>query len=118
MSHEFAKKKDLPLLEHVTLPRTGALDVVMKILGPDSDQPECDKIERIVDMTVAYPGGRPLDLQSIVFGWREPCYTHVHYRSWNIKVTIKILAQQVIMILTKNYHRIYQETQRSYFSGW
>ena len=88
MSHEFAKKKDLPLLEHVTLPRTGALDVVMKILGPDSDQPECDKIERIVDMTVAYPGGRPLDLQSIVFGWREPCYTHVHYRSWNIKVTI------------------------------
>lgn len=85
VSHEFAKKKDLPLLEHVTLPRTGALDVVMKILGPDSDQPECDKIERIVDMTVAYPGGRPLDLQSIVFGWREPCYTHVHYRSWNIK---------------------------------
>jgi len=85
ISHEFAKKKDLPLLEHVTLPRTGALDVVMKILGPSSECQEHEKIERIVDMTIAYPNGRPLDLQSIVVGWREPCDTHVHYRSWNIK---------------------------------
>jgi len=85
VSHQFAKKKDLPLLEHVTLPRTGALDVVMNILGPDSQQPQKNKIERIVDMTVAYPEGKPLDLQSIVFGWREPCNTHVHYRSWDIK---------------------------------
>ena len=95
MSHEFAKKKDLPLLEHVTLPRTGALDVVMKILGPDSDQPECDKIERIVDMTVAYPGGRPLDLQTLVIGWRKTCYTHVHYRSWSIKVTPETSALRI-----------------------
>ena len=74
------------MLEHVTLPRTGALDVVMKILGPSSDCQDHDKIERIVDMTIAYPNGKPLDLQSIVVGWREPCDTHVHYRSWNIKV--------------------------------
>ena len=86
VSHEFAKKKDLPLLEHVTLPRTGALDVVMKVLGPDSEQEEGDKIERIVDMTIAYPEGKPLDLQSIVLGWRPPCNTHVHYRSWDVKV--------------------------------
>jgi len=85
VSHEFAKKKDLPLLEHVTLPRTGALDVVMKVLGPDSEQEEGDKIERIVDMTIAYPEGKPLDLQTIVLGWRNPCNTHVHYRSWDVK---------------------------------
>ena len=91
VSHEFAKKKDLPLLEHVTLPRTGALDVVMNILGPESQQPQKNKIERIVDMTIAYPEGKPLDLQSIVFGWREPCNTHVHYRSWDIKVFILFL---------------------------
>jgi len=85
ISHEFAKKKDLPLLEHVTLPRTGALDVVMRILGPDSDSREEDKLERVVDMTIAYPGGQPLDLQTIVLGWRPPSDTYVHYRSWDIK---------------------------------
>ena len=86
ISHEFAKKNDLPLLEHVTLPRTGALDVVMKVLGPDSELEDGNKIERIVDMTIAYPGGKPLDIQSIIFGWRNPCNTHVHYRSWDVKV--------------------------------
>jgi len=85
ISHEFAKKNDLPLLEHVTLPRTGALDVVMKVLGPDSELEDGNKIERIVDMTIAYPGGKPLDIQSIIFGWRNPCNTHVHYRSWDVK---------------------------------
>ena len=37
-------------------------------------------------MTIAYPEGKPLDLQSIVLGWRPPCNTHVHYRSWDVKV--------------------------------
>lgn len=86
ISHEFAKKKDLPLLEHVTLPRTGALEVVMKVLGPDSDKQENEKIQKLVDMTIAYPEGKPLDLQTIVTGWRPACNTHVHYRSWDLKV--------------------------------
>ena len=83
VSHEFAKKNDLPLLEHVTLPRTGALEVVMAVLGPDSQLDPATRLEKIVDMTLAYPGGQPLDLQSIVTGWREPCVTHVHYRQWS-----------------------------------
>ena len=56
------------------------------MLGPDSDIEDKDKIDKVVDMTIAYPEGKPLDLQSIVFGWRKPCNTHVHYRSWSIKV--------------------------------
>ena len=86
MSHQFAKKRDLPLLEHVTLPRTGAQEVVMKVLGPDSENEETEKIQRLVDMTIAYPEGKPLDLQTIVTGWRPACNTHVHYRSWDMKV--------------------------------
>jgi hypothetical protein len=31
-------------------------------------------------VTIAYPEGRPLDLQTIIGGWRPPCTTHVHYR--------------------------------------
>jgi hypothetical protein len=35
---------------------------------------------QVVDVTIAYPQGRPLDLQAIIAGWRPPCTTHVHYR--------------------------------------
>eukprot|EP00092_Neocalanus_flemingeri_P037822 GFUD01041172.1.p1 GENE.GFUD01041172.1~~GFUD01041172.1.p1 ORF type:complete len:356 (-),score=125.25 GFUD01041172.1:322-1389(-) len=84
ISHQFAKKKDLPMLEHCTLPRTGALDVIMDVLGPGRHQ-EGHQIEKIVDMTVAFPSGHPLDLQSIVTGWREPFVTHVHYREFDCK---------------------------------
>lgn len=109
ISQQFAKKKDLPMLEYCTLPRTGALDVIMSALGPareeqhphfdkecgDQDQDQApntspsegephpaaeDCIQKIVDVTVAFPEGRPLDLQTIVTGWRTPCVTHVHYR--------------------------------------
>jgi len=130
VSHEFAKKKDLPLLEHVTLPRTGALDVVMKVLGPDSEQEEGDKIERIVDMTIAYPEGKPLDLQSIVLGWRPPCNTHVHYRSWDVKDLPKTseelfnwmvdLYQQKEQMLDEYYktgnfpHKMFQDSSTQY----
>ena len=31
----FALKNDLPLLEYCTLPRTGALEVIMQVIGPD-----------------------------------------------------------------------------------
>ena len=33
-----------------------------------------------VDVTIAYPDGRPLNLVSIATGWDPPCATHVHYR--------------------------------------
>ena len=84
-SQQFAKKNDLPLLEHCTVPRTGALDVIMDVLGAASQQMEDQKIEKIVDMTVAFPSGNPLDLMSIVTGSREPCVTHVHYRQFDTK---------------------------------
>ena len=29
--------------------------------------------------------GKPLDLQSIVTGWRQPCLTHVHYRVFPVR---------------------------------
>lgn len=102
VSQQFAKKKDLPLLEHCTLPRTGALDVIMSALGPHRDctqdqesEPDLldvtetetpsEGIGKIVDVTVAFPEGRPLDLQSIVTGWRPPCVTHVHYRVFDAR---------------------------------
>jgi len=115
-SNRFAAKLGLPPMEHCTLPRTGALDVIMAEIGPwsqlqnlnpDKEQAEGDtedkteekaiveekqgeetakkgNLKYIVDVTVAYPEGKPLDLQSIVTGWRKPCLTHVHYRVFPI----------------------------------
>lgn len=34
----FALKNDLPLLEYCTLPRTGALEVIMQVIGPDQEK--------------------------------------------------------------------------------
>lgn len=119
-SNRFAAKLGLPPLEHCTLPRTGALDVIMAEIGPwrhpqetkeakelveHEGEEQCNVEEKVtngedsknesttdagsldylVDVTVAYPQGKPLDLQSIVTGWRQPCLTHVHYRVFPVR---------------------------------
>jgi len=99
VSQRFAKKNDLPMLEHCTLPRTGALEVILDILGPNQKNgfsanssggnslqlQDDSKIGKIFDVTIAYPEGKPLDLFQIGFGSRPPCVTHVHYRSFDVK---------------------------------
>jgi len=104
VSQRFAKKNDLPMLEYCTLPRTGALEVIFDVLGPTSTVGtannvvnngfvnhqdkgcEAKGISKICDVTIAYPdGGKPLDLFQIVFGSRDACTTHVHYRIFDVK---------------------------------
>ncbi|TRY71726.1 hypothetical protein TCAL_00288, partial [Tigriopus californicus] len=99
VSQAFAKKNDLPHLNHCTLPRTGALEVVLDVLGPNSSQksanngvnlvprdgePPCRCLTKLVDVTIAYPDGMPLDLLNIAFGNRPACTTHVHYRVFDV----------------------------------
>lgn len=98
VSQAFARKNDLPHLDHCTLPRTGALEVVLDVLGPKRGQkPPLNGVERaprdegrsgcltkLVDVTIAYPDGKPLDLLNIAFGNRPPCTTHVHYRVFDV----------------------------------
>lgn len=38
----------------------------------------------VLDVTIAYPEGKPLDLPTIITGWREPCKTHLFYRVFNM----------------------------------
>ena len=87
------------MLEHCTLPRTGALEVILDILGPNQKNgfsanssegnslqlQDDSKISKIFDVTIAYPEGKPLDLFQIGFGSRPPCVTHVHYRAFDVK---------------------------------
>ena len=42
------------------------------------------KLSKLVDVTIAYPDGKPLNLFSIATGWDPPCVTHVHYRVFDV----------------------------------
>ena len=42
-------------------------------------------LDKIVDVTIAYPDGKPLGLFDILSAWRDPCAIHVHYKIYDIK---------------------------------
>ncbi|XP_038212906.1 acyl-CoA:lysophosphatidylglycerol acyltransferase 1 isoform X2 [Zerene cesonia] len=103
ISQRFAEKNNLPKLEYVSLPRAGAMKVIMEEVGPHREQPSTSKsedkkdnnfnqnsvkvanksgdgIEWILDVTIAYPERVPLHLTDVVCGIRSACTTHIHYR--------------------------------------
>jgi len=89
-SKRYALKNNLPQLTHVSLPRMGAMHGIMEVVGPkvpleettkDSKRPpEADRLTWVLDITIAYPDGKPLDLPTIVTGSRKPCQTFLFYR--------------------------------------
>lgn len=99
VSQRYAVKNNLPVLQHVSLPRVGAMQIIIDAIGPRSldnqiqepdvpvDEEETVKalhhfseLKWVLDVTVAYPEGKPLDLPTIVTGSREPCSTFLFYR--------------------------------------
>lgn len=95
-SQAFAKKNNLPFLTHVTLPRFGATNIILKALvarqengspaGGDARGLECKSrgLQWIIDTTIAYPKAEPIDIQTWILGYRKPTVTHVHYRIFPI----------------------------------
>ncbi|XP_043075533.1 acyl-CoA:lysophosphatidylglycerol acyltransferase 1 [Puntigrus tetrazona] len=97
-SQSFAKKNDLPYLTHVTLPRLGATQIILKTLGPQQENGilgtegsppgqsnKAKGLQWVIDVTIAYPNAKPMDIQTWIFGYRDPTVTHVHYRTYPIK---------------------------------
>jgi len=118
VSQAFAKKKDLPNLEHCTVPRTGALDVILDNIGPREDDGEVlDHIEKVVDVTLAYPEGRPLDMQSIVTGWREQCTTHIHYRVFDSKHLASLTSEERFAWMVQLYKEKDEMLEKYYQTG-
>ncbi|XP_026276936.1 acyl-CoA:lysophosphatidylglycerol acyltransferase 1 isoform X1 [Frankliniella occidentalis] len=127
-SQRYALKNNLPVLEHVSLPRTGAMEAIVEELAvpyqPSSKISHVSQsslhsgmniilyykimhhlstvflyyhvftikfyflgpklINWVLDLTIAYPEGKPLDLPTIITGWREPCKTYLFYRVFNM----------------------------------
>ncbi len=120
----FAKKNDLPNLDYCTLPRTGALEAILEVLGPEAvasngatasaasnsnsinngQLTRSGHLTKIVDVTIAYPNGEPLDIFQIAAASRPPCTTHVHYRTFDIKdVRMHEVVNVVDMVLNTIY---------------
>lgn len=94
-SQSYARKKNLPILEHITLPRIGAMQVILEEMADkketknnsEKDSSEKDKklkFKYVVDLTIAYPGGRPLDIHGIGIGYWPPCQIIMHHRIYPI----------------------------------
>ncbi|XP_041981653.1 acyl-CoA:lysophosphatidylglycerol acyltransferase 1-like [Aricia agestis] len=85
ISHRFAEKNNLPKLEYVSLPRAGALKVIMDEVGKRAEETPStskskkddvnqnnrinnvnDNIEWVLDVTIAYPDRIPIHLQDII----------------------------------------------------
>ncbi|KAK3093223.1 hypothetical protein FSP39_012890 [Pinctada imbricata] len=85
-SQEFAKKNDLPVLQHVTLPRVGALKVILDTLGVATNKGTNSqgRLKWIIDMTVGYPNAEALDLHGMCIGYWKPRKIQIHYRAYPI----------------------------------
>ncbi|CAH1401574.1 unnamed protein product [Nezara viridula] len=91
-SKRYAIKNNLPILTNVSLPRLGAMLGIMDVMVPRPNSeaersmfyistiPEDDELRWVLDVTIAYPEGKPLDLPTIITGSRPPCRTFMFYR--------------------------------------
>lgn len=66
--------------------------------------PESDELRWVLDITIAYPEGKPLDLPTIVFGSRPSCQTFILYRLYpSSQVFLKFVFEYAIYINVNSY---------------
>ncbi|MGH0118050.1 UNVERIFIED_CONTAM: hypothetical protein FKN15_052055 [Acipenser sinensis] len=95
-SQSFSKKNNLPFLKHVTLPRMGATEVILKSLGPQQENgslaagdatrsaSKSKGLQWVIDITIAYTKAKPMDIQTWILAYRSPTVTHVHYSALTV----------------------------------
>jgi len=112
-SQKYGRENGFPYLEHVTLPRMGAVKAILEEVGPREEDEEGivktrsgsklqlikdtvgairekkyvketrPPIKYVLDVTIAYPNGQPLSLATLCFGTREKCDIAVNYKMYN-----------------------------------
>jgi len=130
-SQKYAKENGYAVLKHVTLPRVGAMKALLDVANPfqRSDSIEGQKSENgpvaagktngdndaalgpgfryLVDVTVAYPNGEPLDLLQILLAHRPACEVAIHYRLIKIDDVPRKSEEE----LTKFMYRLWEEKE-------
>ncbi|CAG2215246.1 LPGAT1 [Mytilus edulis] len=91
--HMYAQKHNFPVLEHVTLPRIGAVKVITDSLYHDTLQngvkkeslvPAERKLKWVIDITIGYPDRDSLSFPGMMAGIYSPRQINVHYRAYPI----------------------------------
>jgi 1-acyl-sn-glycerol-3-phosphate acyltransferase len=75
-SHQWAKKNDLPLFDHVLLPRSQGLIATIQGIG--------EVIDAVYDITIGFDGNRILDLADAVLP-QTGRHVHLHIRRFPIE---------------------------------
>lgn len=92
-SQQYAQKHNFPVLEHVTLPRIGAVKVITDSLYHDTLQngvkkeslvPAERKLKWVIDITIGYPDRDSLSFPGMMAGIYSPRHINVHYRAYPI----------------------------------
>ncbi|KAK9886976.1 hypothetical protein WA026_019233 [Henosepilachna vigintioctopunctata] len=92
-SQEYGQRNSLPHVEHVTIPRIGALETVINTLKPKNSINNLNSatndlsnqhLKYILDITIGYPNGEPMSILSVLFGHQRPFQTTVYYRLYPI----------------------------------
>lgn len=68
------------------------VNYMISFVGMTVAKPE---ISWVLDITIAYPQGKPIDLPTIITGSRPPCETVLFYRlfpSSAVSIDIKLIA--------------------------
>ncbi|XP_064623954.1 acyl-CoA:lysophosphatidylglycerol acyltransferase 1-like [Lineus longissimus] len=89
-SQRYAQERNLPVLEHVTLPRVGCLHTLLNLLSPNLEtrkgpNPELSNsmkpsLKYIIDLTFAYPNGKALNFADFAIGTGRSIDFALHYR--------------------------------------
>ncbi|XP_055957281.1 acyl-CoA:lysophosphatidylglycerol acyltransferase 1 [Patella vulgata] len=93
-SQNFAKKHGYPVLNHCTLPRLGAIKVILDTLAEDTNNPDSNNkgekeshkrpLKWLIDVTIGYPPGGALSAHGVALGWYPPTDTILHYRAYPV----------------------------------
>ncbi|KAK3792917.1 hypothetical protein RRG08_033767 [Elysia crispata] len=107
-SQKFAQKNNFPVLQHVTLPRLGAVEAVLTTVGepytptvetfPDREEyegsnghhtqlePDLKKpLKWVIDVTLAYKNAQPLDMLGMCIGYCPNNLITFHYKAYRVR---------------------------------
>lgn len=94
-SQRFAKRNNLPVLTNVTLPRTGAFQAIIDVVGvakiaatdgstgDNSETVHYGSIKWIIDVTIGYESAEPVGMLSWVAGHKGSKKISLYYRVFN-----------------------------------
>ncbi|KAK2149177.1 hypothetical protein LSH36_463g02003 [Paralvinella palmiformis] len=124
-SQKYARKNSYPVLEHVTLPRIGAMNTILKTLVLPKQievsngyicKQDIPILKWVIDITIGYPKNQPLDIFQVLSGKRPSCTTVLYYRKYPIS-EIPTNEEQLLRWMYSRFEEKERMLETFYASG-